>query len=353
VVSVDDVYRALAALPGPTALATVVRAEGSAYRREGAKLLVPADELAASPGMISGGCLEEDVREQARRALAEGRPRLLTYDMRAGDDGLWGLNLGCNGLVELLLEPVDGEFWRAVAREWQAGRPVAAVAVVSDGPLLGRRWLLLTDGSFGGQGPGDSAPGDSALADPALAAARAALEAGRSRRVEQDGLALFIEVILPPPVLWVAGAGPDVPPLVEAAARAGWRVRVVDRRKWYLDPARFPLADGLFAYEPDELAAQVGAGGYALVMHHRFEFDREYLQALLRTPVRYLGVLGPRRRTEQLLEGGPFPACVRSPVGLDLGGEGPAAVALSIVAELQAVRHGRSGAPLSVRKEHA
>lgn len=323
-----QIYEALAGRQGPAVLATVVRVLGSSYRRPGAKMLIFAD--GPSVGLLSGGCLEADVSAHAADVLAAGQPRLLTYDLRSGDENLWGLNLGCNGQIEVLLEPVDPDFWGPVADCWAAGETVAVVSVLTEGPQFGEHLALTSGGRCYGRPVGRRH-------------AVAALADGRSQRIGE----LFVDVIQPLPVLWVVGAGADAPPLVAAAAAAGWRVCVADRRAAHVeDPARFPGAHEVVCLEPEALAARVGRGAYAVLLHHHFGHDRDFLTALLETEPRYLGVLGPRHRTELLLGSTELPACVHSPVGLDLGGEGPEAVALSVVAELQAVRHGRRGMPL-------
>ncbi len=317
-----EVYEALHKLTGPAALATVVRVEGSAYRREGAKMLIPAEGLPV--GMLSGGCLEDDVRELAKATLSDGRPQLVSYDMRSDDDSLWGLNMGCNGLIDVFIELVGPEL-HALADEYCAGRACSAYLGVAEGESRGQRRVLFADGSSVGT-----------LAVSGTAPLRPGLS--------EDGV--YAEPVDPAPVLWVVGAGADAPPLVRAAAAAGWRVRVVDRRSKYADPARFLEAEEVLHIEPAEFAARAGVGAYVVFMHHNFDHDRDYVTSMLEGGARYLGVLGPLRRTLKMLDREDLPANVYAPVGLDLGGEGPEAVAVSIVAELQAVRHGRGGGHL-------
>jgi len=326
----NAVLDALLSLQGPAVLATVVRVEGSAYRREGAKMLIPADGPAV--GMLSGGCLEDDVREQAQSTFQTGLAQLLSYDMRSPDDSLWGLNMGCNGLVEVLVERV-GPLHRAAAAEVAAGRRCTAPVVITVGPHLGHRVLVREDGTVLGDEGQDL-----------LAAAGEA--AGRQQSVTVGDVEVYVEQIMPAPVLWVIGAGSDAPPLVQAAAAAGWQVRVVDRRAKYADPSRFPAAAEVLRVEPAELAQRVGPGAFVIFMHHNFDHDRDYLTALLATDARYLGVLGPLKRTGQLLGRDDLPAAVYAPIGLDIGGEGPEAIAVAMVAEIQAVRHGRRGGHL-------
>lgn len=325
----NSVMEALRQVTGPAVLGTVVRVEGSAYRREGAKMLIPASGPAV--GMLSGGCLEDDVREQAQVTFETGQAQLLSYDMRSPDDSLWGLNMGCNGLVEVLVERV-GPVHLAAAAENAAGRRCTAPVVITAGAALGQRVLIKEDGTAMGGGTGAAA----------LAAA-AGEAAGRQVAVMAGDLEVYVEQILPSPLLWVVGAGSDAPPLVQAATAAGWQVRVVDRRARYADPARFPEAVDVLRIEPNVLAQRVGPGAFIIFMHHNFDHDRDYLTAVLETGARYLGVLGPLKRTQQLLGRADLPANVYAPIGLDIGGEGPEAIAVAMVAEILAVRHGRSG----------
>jgi xanthine dehydrogenase accessory factor len=286
-------YEEVARADAQAALATVIRAEGSTYRKEGAMLLIRPD--GTTVGIISGGCLEADLAERVRHRLPLHQPELIAYDARETE--LWGLPLGCGGRLELLVEPVNG-LHRQMAAAWLAGRPFTLVI------------------------------------DPALGT----VASGTG----------FVQKVLPPPILWVVGAGPEAEPLVAGALAAGWRVRLVEAR--LADPARFPGAEVVVRWGPEELARRVGPDDYAVVMHHHLELDRAYLQALLRAPLRYLGALGPLHRTAALLGDSPAPAHLYAPVGLDLGGEGPEAIALSILAEVQAVRHGRAGGHLRAVK---
>jgi len=335
------VYEVIRAADPDSVLATVVRVEGSAYRREGAKMLLPNTEAARTVGMISGGCLEEDVRANATDTFVAGRPQVFTYDMRSEEDGLWGLNMGCNGLVDVLVERVGPEL-QTLAAEYLAGRTCITMAVVTVGPHRGRRTVLLADGSTVGS------LGDSTLDQ---AAAEQAVDWRGAGLLKIAGVEVYAERLVPQPVLWVVGGGADAEPLVRAAAAAGWRVRVADRRAQYADPARFPVAESVQLLQPEELAAAAGPGAFAVFMFHNFDHDREYLHAMLGTGARYLGVLGPLRRTQQILGSDQLPPEVYAPVGLDLGGEGPEVISAAIVAEILAVLHGRPAGHLRGHSE--
>ena len=333
------------------AIATIVSVRGSTYRRPGARLVVP--ERGESVGNISGGCLEGDVERIGREVIAAGVPQLELFDLSADDDAVWGYGLGCNGAMELFIEPGDrvaasvaGQLRAAVEADQRA-----CLATVIEGPSVGVRLLVVSDG-LGAEGP---------LAD----AARAALAAGQSS-VQQvpmsDGDArAFLEVIRPPLHLLVCGAGHDAIPLVSQAGDLGWRVTVVDPRSTFLTTDRFPSATDLLEAEGDELVgrAAVDADTYAVVMSHNYRRDLGYLRALLGSEARYVGMLGPRRRTEQILDelagqGVTLTsddwARLHAPAGLDLGAEGPDEIAASIVAEILAVERGRHGGPLRERR---
>jgi xanthine dehydrogenase accessory factor len=313
------------------ALATIVATRGSTYRRAGARLLVP--EHGEPIGNISGGCLEGDVARIAREVLRTGQSQTVEFDLTAEDDAVWGYGLGCNGAIELYVEPTDGTLEAArTLRAALAGEPTVLATVIS-GPRTGRRWSG-TDG-----------------------AATAALAAGTPRVEESaDGEHVFYEPMQPPPRLVVCAAGHDAIPLVRQAAELGWRVTVADVRRTLLNHARFPGAADFCDADPERIAQAVGADGRTAIvlMSHNYLRDQAYLRSFLEADVdpAYLGVLGPRGRTEQMLgEMGQPQAIERlhAPAGLDIGAEGPEEVARAIVAEILAVMRDRSGGPLRER----
>lgn len=335
------------------ALATIVAVRGSTYRRPGARLLVPEE---GSPiGNISGGCLEGDVADVARIVMREGRARVVSFDLTADDDAVWGWGLGCNGAMELFVEPADkaAEVAGALRMALERERPVCMVTVLSSetpGVEQGNRLLVSLEGERRGS------LGDPGVDQAAAEAARELLAAERSEvRELPGGVRAFVEVLEPPLRLVICGAGHDAIPLVEAAAGLGWNPVVVDDRSAFLTHERFPRAAGFVALErPDQVAerAPLDERTFAVVMTHNFLRDKDYLRALLRSPVRSISMLGPRARTQRILhelreEGTAIPAededRLRAPAGLDLGAEGPEEIAASIVAEIVAIRRGRSG----------
>ena len=330
------------------AIATVVRISGSAYRRPGAKFLVSED--GATFGGVSGGCLETDVRAIALEVLRKGEPRLLHYDTGSDEETLWGLGLGCEGAVDVFVQAAGPELVSGaglrVRESIGAGAPLAVCTVV-EGEAAGRS-VVLAGGKLSGT---TGAPEvDRAAAERAAQL----LETGESRLDQLAGRSVFLDVLRPPPALVVFGAGDDARPLAALAATAGFEVTVVDHRRAFLTPERFPpparlllrrAGDGL-----DGLA--LGRRHFAVVQTHALQHDRDWLTALLAQPLAYLGLLGPRTRKDQILRqlGAAEPDKLFAPVGLDLAADGPEQVAVSIVAEMLAVNAGREPVHLRARQ---
>jgi xanthine/CO dehydrogenase XdhC/CoxF family maturation factor len=332
-------------------LATIVAVKGSTYRRPGARLLVPEEgELV---GNISGGCLESDVADVARIVMREGVPRIVSFDLTADDDAVWGWGLGCNGALELFVEPAEkaAEVAGALRAALEEERPIAIVTVLGStmpGIEPGDRMLIRRDGANEGSFGGERLDAE---------AREAALDLLRRERSEvrtlAEGLRVFVEVLEPPLRLVVCGAGHDVVPLVRAAAGLGWSAVVVDDREIFLNHDRFPEASGFVLVErPDQAAnaAPIDERTFVVVMTHKFLNDKDYLRSLLATPARMIAILGPAARTERLLaelrgEGVAITdddlARVRAPAGLDLGAEGAEEIAAAIIGEIIAVKRGR------------
>jgi xanthine dehydrogenase accessory factor len=341
------------------ALATIVAVRGSTYRRPGARLLIP--EEGAPVGNISGGCLEGDVADMARVVMDEGRARLAGWDLTADDDAVWGLGLGCNGAIEVFIEPADraAEVAHALRTALDEERPISLVTVLESsrtGVEPGARLVVR---------PGREVEGT--LGDPeadaeATDAALELLDLERSEiRTFFGEVRSFVEVLEPPLRLVICGAGHDAIPLVRAASVVGWNAVVVDDRPAFLTPERFPGALGFVQVEdPADVAkaAAVDARSYVVVMTHNFLRDKEYLRSLLTTDAAYIAMLGPAARTQRLLmeladEGVSVTDeahdHLHGPAGLDLGAEGPEEIAQAIVAEIVAVKRGRRGGFLRER----
>lgn len=357
-------FAALRARGGHAALATVVRVVGSAYRRPGARMLLADDGTRV--GLVSGGCLEADLAERARPVLEGGVPVLVTYDASRDEDLVFGLGLGCEGTVEVLIERVperpDGGHLALVARCLEERRRLSLCTVfrsAGDVPVGTRLWLVEGEPEGGGPVP-------EALAVALGREAEASLAAGRHRCVSVDdgaggSVEALVEPVLPWPELYVFGAGPDAVPVVRLAVELGFDVTVADHRASLVRPERFPGAAAVVLCNPGALAGPFDPGpeAAALVMSHSFASDRACLGQLMQRPLRYLGALGPKRRTERLLaelaaEGVvPEPdlrAALHAPVGLDIGAETPEEIAVAILAEIRAAFTGRDGGRLRERR---
>jgi len=360
---ITDVLTAIGSLAASgqrMALATIVAVRGSTYRRPGARLLVP--EEGAPIGNISGGCLEGDVADMARLVMEEGRARVAGWDLTADDDAVWGLGLGCNGAIEVFIEPADRavEAARALRTALEEERPISLVTVIESAEpeaiAPGARVIVMPDGRVEGS------LGRSDVDAEAIAAARELLTTERSEiRTLAEGIRAFAEILDPPLRLVICGAGHDAVPLVRAASLLGWNVTVVDDRPAFLNRERFPEAHGFVPVDdPSEVAAAVtvDARTFVVVMTHNFLRDKAYLRGLLTTDARYVAMLGPAARTQRLLmeleeDGTQITEERRSrihgPAGLDLGAEGPEEIAQAIIGEIVAVRRGRDGGFLKER----
>jgi xanthine dehydrogenase accessory factor len=328
------------------ALATVVRVRGSAYRHEGAKLAVAED--GSNAGNVSGGCLEQDVREVALQVIRTGEAELRSYCSSTDEIAAWDLGVGCEGQVDVYIEPAHP---RARARVLLDQRTPFAVCTLLAGEKGEGRGSIVTPERVDGD------LGSNDLNERATARARELLETGESGIHEVAGRSVFFDVLVPPPQLVVLGAGDDASPLVRFAAEVGFRVVVVDRRPGLLTRERFPAAALLIESAGAELAETLPLDGdcYAVVMNHNFADDQAYVRALVRSPVAYVGMLGPRQRTERILHNlaaeGPFDeGRVYGPVGLDIGTDGAEQVALAVIAEILAVRSGRRVRSLRERR---
>ena len=331
------------------ALAIVVQTRGSTYRKPGALMLIERGGDYA--GLLSGGCLESDLREHAVRVIDTGKAHLVTYDTGGTDDALWGLGVGCEGAMQILLLQVGpANDWQPLT--WFADaharrRPAAAAVVVeSDRTDLPAGSVLL--------------PADVSGAHCAPADLRAAVQSLLRRALEaRSALPLDAAADLPrilavplalPPRLLVLGGGPDAQPLVDIAARLAWQVTVYDHRPAYARREHFPAAERVLLGRPEELPSQLDPEQFdaAVVMSHHLTSDEQYLRILAAGSTAYVGLLGPAIRREKLLHDLGAAAAgltgrLRSPVGLDLGGRQPESIALSIVAQIHAFLYGGSG----------
>jgi xanthine/CO dehydrogenase XdhC/CoxF family maturation factor len=338
----------------PAALATIVRIHGSAYRREGTRMFVRQN--ATYECALSGGCLEPTVAEAAVRVIATGESIVVRYDL--ANDSVWGLGIGCSGAVDVRLERLEDDAitnaWLTVLERREAAALITPLSGVS-GRMIVRRTGEVTGGLS-----------DDSIEREAVARAHSRLQANEPQSIAESigGVELFFEFAAPPPELVIFGAGDDAVPVAQLAWRLGFIVTVVDVRETLLTSDRFLDATLVCAHSSQFAErVRVPSGSFVLVMNHHLERDRESLRFALESSAAYIGVLGPRSRYEKLLTGlaqqgyMSVPAKlsrVRSPVGLSLGAETPEEVAVSIVAEMLAIRRGFDGGSLSgsVRSLH-
>jgi xanthine dehydrogenase accessory factor len=325
----------------PRVLATVVATAGSTYRKPGARMLIMAD--GGFLGLLSGGCLEADLKLHAQNVLESGVPRAIEYDMRGPDDILFGIGAGCEGAMRVLLEPAGPGSPAAAAlasagRATRDGRPTSLVSVhdCEDFPL----------GTYAGAPPLPSMLIQAAAQSLADAASRPMEWQARGRRTRA-----FVQFLAPPPHLLICGAGPDAQPVAKAARGLGWRVSVVDHRPAYAAAAGVWGAEVALC-DPHLLRSVIAVERChaAVVMSHHLPSDVMYLRELAQAGVpAYVGLLGPAARRLRLAQelgtvADQLTGRLRGPVGLDIGAVTPEGIALAIVSQIHAWLAGRGGA---------
>ncbi|WP_295798185.1 XdhC/CoxI family protein [Mucilaginibacter sp.] len=334
-----------------TALATVVLVEGSSYRRAGARMLVTEDGQLT--GAISGGCLEGDALRKARLAMAQSKPMLVTYDTTDDDDAKFGVGLGCNGIIHILIEPIFPAKENspiALFKQFLSKRePVVLITMFSladrQAPQPGTCLLMKADESTQGSIV------DEEIKDAVLADAMDVLKNGNSvtkTYVYGNGYTCFIELLQPAVSLVIFGAGNDAIPVVQFASVLGWHVTMVDGRANYAVPERFPQVKKIVIAKPDKALANIVLDDRTamILMTHNYNYDMAMLRQLLTLKLPYVASLGPKKRLQRMLdelkEEGINVAndqleSIFGPAGIDIGSENSDEIALSIIAEIQAV----------------
>jgi xanthine/CO dehydrogenase XdhC/CoxF family maturation factor len=329
---------------GAAVLVTLVRAEGSSYRHPGARLLLGIGGQYA--GTISGGCLEAEVVRKATWLVREGAV-VERYSTMFDDTAEIPFGLGCGGVVNLLLEPANTAECEALMAAMERSLAGDDVTVLTWLPHQDRglaRAVLSASGDF--------LFASINLSEPELVDARAGVLRGGWVDAMPEGI--FVERIVAPQRLFVLGAGDDAKPLVSMGALLGWSVTVMDGRAQLARAERFPEAERVLAVSSDSIELlEIRPEDAVVLMTHSYEQDRELLAAVLPLRPRYLGLLGARHRSSLLVSevavklGRTIATCceqVYAPVGLDLGGDGPEAIALAVIAEAQACCMGKLGA---------
>lgn len=338
-----------------TALATVVHVQGSSYRQPGARMLIADDGQLT--GAISGGCLEGDALRKALLVMARQQPMLVTYDTTDEDDAKLGVGLGCEGIIHIVIEPIDAaradhpvQLLKAIASQRQHAVLVILFSLqdrkeVQPGTCL----LQLEDGTV---------MGSNGLQPALLADVQVAFTNQESSiRTYADSFTAFIQLIKPVVSLVIVGAGNDAIPLTQMAQIMGWQVTVADGRTRYAVRERFPAANNVVLAKPEHVPDKVAIDEQTVfvLMTHNYNYDLKLLRRLITRGIKYVGMLGPRKKLvrmlEELKEEGIVPtaeqlAAIYGPVGLDIGAESAEEIALAIVAEIKAVFAGRSGQSL-------
>jgi len=338
------------------ALITVAAVDGSAYRRPGAKMLVPADGDAA--GAVTAGCLEGAIQNIAADVISTDRSRIEVFDLM-DDDGSWGLGLGCNGIIDVLVEPIDASFDKVLAT-LENGDSISIVTVL-DGKKVGRRTLITADGP-------ESVPDRKPVPKSVLTDAADTIDSfhntGTTNTVTittgNQEYTLLIDNLQPVPEILLFGSQNDLSPLANLATDIGFRVTVHSPRG-AVDNETIPAADRVVTGHPSTIADTVGIPDhtYAVMMSHNLVDDGIALRTLLKeTTVPYVGLMGPRERFADLRDNFADDGVrlteaelnrIATPVGLDLGSGEPVKIALSIVSEILAVSNNRTGGRLCER----
>jgi len=311
----QDILALIRGGQAPLALATLLKVEGSSYRRPGSRLLTDGEQVLR--GSLSGGCLEGEIIGRAKEVLADGVPRLLQYDLRGDLDLVWGSGSGCEGVLDILVErldPASPPEWLAWIERARATRTTLTIRTDLASDSLGMRSIPT--------GPDAQGSG-------------------------------CVETFVPPISLWILGASDDSRPMVRLAKELGWSVGLLDHRPAFARPERFPEADQVLSGHPAQLIPGLELDGRSAVvlMTHNYMKDLEALRSLSASRAGYLGLMGSRARSRKMLaelaaEGIHCGERLHSPVGLDLGAEDPETIALAILAEIQACFHDRTGGPL-------
>jgi xanthine dehydrogenase accessory factor len=325
----------------PLVLATIVHTVGSTYRKAGAQMLIARDGQAS--GLLSGGCLEGDLAERARNVFATGQATIAEYDTRTSDDLIWGIGLGCEGAMRILLSAITPAnryqpfgYIEECRQSHRAGAFAMVVESRSPARPLGK--------SFVADGEDFPAELASVLRAPLTSA----------REVETSEAKYLVVPVELPLRLLILGAGPDVQPLVEIGGLLGWQITVQDHRPAYVVAERFPHARAVVLNSANQLAQALDLTAFdaAVVMSHHLLSDQAYLEALADSPIGYVGLLGPAPRRARLLaeigdRAAKIQSRLRGPVGLDIGASTPESIALAIAAEIQAYAAHKSGGSYS------
>jgi xanthine dehydrogenase accessory factor len=357
--AIVDAYRKVDFSQRKTALATVVKVRGSSYRSPGARMLITDD--GKWTGSISGGCLEGDALRKARQVMNDKKPVTVTYDTREESNQNLGIGLGCNGVIDVLIEPVDPLDKNnpiMLFEQFLNLKGPIAVATVFSGLLTGEKIILTEQKQFYTKSSNEIL--DQLVARDLEKVFNEKTLESKKYSLQNETVEVFIELIQPTISLIIFGGGFDARPVSQLAKSIGWNVTVTDECVAHIAPVFFPDADKLSLCQREFIDRDFEVTPYSacVLMSHNYDYDRDVLKKLLTTDTPYIGILGPRKRfnkmSEELLAMGVIiekedSHRIHSPIGLDIGAETPDEIAVSIIAEIQGKFANRTGGFLKYR----
>lgn len=329
--NIHQLVKAVLEDPQPSVFATIVNVDGSAYRKEGASIIMKNDETRI--GVLSSGCLESDLICRAQELFSTGKAEVYAYDLSAEDDFGWGAGIGCNGIISILVRDIDVEFRTdlvTLSKYLSSKKPVLYIQSINEAD---KYLFMASDGENFGNWQDELLLTIEDFMIPSMPFSKFA----QRRMIGKE--TYFLQLIWPKPALYIIGAGEDARPLAECAVNTGYAVHMLDWREGLCTLQHFPSVQSRRIGELTDLIdnAKLGPLDSVVVMTHDFQRDQKIIAQLQQIDLFYLGILGSKKRTERLL-GGSIPSWIHAPVGLSIGAEGPEEIAVSIVGELIATK---------------
>ena len=342
------------------ALATVVKVRGSSYRSPGARMLITDDGKWV--GSISGGCLEGDALRKARQVMKDQKPMTVIYDTREESNQNLGIGLGCNGVIDVLIEPIniaDEKNPISTFEDFVASQePLALATIFHATSGVGEKIILPADGECINHMSNNEL---SILVRKDLKLLfKTKRSEAKTYKVGNDTADVFMELVQPTVSLIIFGGGFDARPVSHLGKTLGWNVSVTDECVAHIAPLFFPTADNLSLCHREFIDRDFDITPFTacVLMSHNYEYDRDVLKKLLKTPTPYIGILGPRKRFDKMQDefvaegisiSGDDIHRIHSPIGLDIGAETPDEIAIAIISEIQGKFANRSGGFLKYR----
>ena len=343
------------------ALATLVHLNGSSYRRPGARMIV--DEEGQLTGAISGGCLEGDALRKAVFCIHTQTPKLVVYDTSDEEDATIGIQLGCSGIIQVLFEPIDEHnplnpielLKKAIHKRQNTVLVTLYASQIKKGDTVGTSMLIEDSGEFHNNSTFQFVP------EPLMQDIKETLTVKKSSfksyQQNDNTFNAFLSFISPPISLVIVGAGNDAIPLQSIAETLGWEVTIVDGRHTYAKIERFSSACQIIVSKPEQVLQQIPIDDKTVfvLMTHNYNYDYAILKALLGKNIPYIGALGPKKKLDNMINDLKAENIILNekqknilygPVGLEIGAETPAEIALSITAEIMSVMNNKKGGSL-------